>query len=320
MNQKKTMKLLVAYDGSACAEAALDDLAQAGLPEEGEALIFSVAEVWLPPQNGFQNSNGFKTDPYIEQLIRKHRKAGEKALSEAVVFAKHAKKRFEKIFPRWRAASAATYGSPAWEILAKADEFKPDLIVVGSHGQTAVGRFFLGSISNKILTEAHSSVRVARGRIETDGDAPNRIVIGFDSSAGAQAAVEAVAARKWRAGSEIRLVSASYPAAPSAIGRFVKPIAHVVEELNQTENEWIEKLAEKPLEKLRDAGLNAALCIRAGNPKQILVEAAEQWGADCIFVGANAFGSRVERFLIGSTSASVAARAACSVEVVRKKS
>jgi hypothetical protein len=43
------MKALIAYDGSACAEAALDDLKRAGLPGEVEAMIVTVAELWLPP-------------------------------------------------------------------------------------------------------------------------------------------------------------------------------------------------------------------------------------------------------------------------------
>lgn len=43
------MKLLIAYDGSRYADAALDDLTHAGLPTKGEAWIISVAEVWLPP-------------------------------------------------------------------------------------------------------------------------------------------------------------------------------------------------------------------------------------------------------------------------------
>ncbi len=43
------MKVLIAYDGSKCSEAALDDLTHAGLPEKGEVLVMSVAEVWLPP-------------------------------------------------------------------------------------------------------------------------------------------------------------------------------------------------------------------------------------------------------------------------------
>ena len=43
------MKILIGYDGSDCAESALDDLQRAGLPPEARALILSVAEVWLPP-------------------------------------------------------------------------------------------------------------------------------------------------------------------------------------------------------------------------------------------------------------------------------
>ena len=39
------MKILIGYDGSACAEAALDDLNRTGLPESAEAHILSVAEV-----------------------------------------------------------------------------------------------------------------------------------------------------------------------------------------------------------------------------------------------------------------------------------
>src|SRR4026207_1539289 len=44
-----TMKVLIGYDGSECADAALDDLMQAGLPATGGAPILSVAGGWLPP-------------------------------------------------------------------------------------------------------------------------------------------------------------------------------------------------------------------------------------------------------------------------------
>ena len=43
------MKILIAYDGSSCADAALDDLRYAGLPRVAEALIMSVADVFLQP-------------------------------------------------------------------------------------------------------------------------------------------------------------------------------------------------------------------------------------------------------------------------------
>ena len=103
-----------------------------------------------------------------------------------------------------------------------------------------------------------------------------RIIIGFDGSPGAEAAVKEVVSRKWREHSEVHLVTATAPIAPSTIGRFVPPIVHWVEEVNQSEREWIEKLAEKSLMTLREAGLEAKLYIPSGNPKQVLVEEAER--------------------------------------------
>lgn len=49
MNER--MKLLIAYDGSPCADAALADLARAGLPDEIEAVVIFLVDVWLPPSS-----------------------------------------------------------------------------------------------------------------------------------------------------------------------------------------------------------------------------------------------------------------------------
>ena len=43
------MKLLVAYDGSEFADAALADLKNAGFGAETEVLVVSLADVFLPP-------------------------------------------------------------------------------------------------------------------------------------------------------------------------------------------------------------------------------------------------------------------------------
>ncbi|MGE3466159.1 MAG: universal stress protein, partial [Pyrinomonadaceae bacterium] len=245
-----------------------------------------------------------------------HYDKNKRLVAEARPFANHAKKRLQTMFPQWRVAAEATYGSPAWEILGRAGEFKPDLTVVGSHGRSPISRLFLGSISQKVVTEAHCSVRVARGRIEVD-PSPARIVIGLDGSRGAQAAVDAVASRPWRDYTEIRLITATEEVAPSSVGRFIPPITHLVDEINETERAWIEKLAANALAKLRSRNITATLHLHAGNPKDVLVEETEKWNADCVFVGANSAGSRLGRFLLGSTSAAVTARAHCSVEVVR---
>ncbi|MFZ1699490.1 MAG: universal stress protein [Pyrinomonadaceae bacterium] len=310
------MKILIAYDGSSCSDSALDDLQKAGLPDTADALILSVAEIWLPPPPDKQGLHEYAEFLQTEPQPFKAYMKGGRLLSEAEAFAKHAEKRVKQNFPNWNVSAETSYGSPAWEILTAASNFGADLIVVGSQGRTALGRIWLGSISTRVLTEANQSVRVARGRIEVD-PSPTRIVIGFDGSEGSRAAVKAVLARNWPALTEIRLIAATNHVLPAAIGRFVEPVADWVDNELKAEREWIENIAEGELKKLNDAGMKATLHTCAGNPKQVLVEESQKWGADCIFVGATASPSRVERFLLGSTAAAVAERSPCSVEAIR---
>ena len=311
------MKLLIAYDGSKSSEAAIDDLSRAGLPAEGTAHVISVAEVWLPPPDSVDDSE--IVSAWASEIVRAHREKGERILAEASTRVKHAEARVRSMLPTWTVRSSATYGSPGWEILTASEEARSDLIIVGSQGHSALSRFFLGSISQKVVTEAHCSVRVSRGRNEIDR-APARIVVGLDGSRGATAAVDAVARRSWPSGTEVRLVTATELATPISATRSVPPVARIVEEVNLTEERWIAQVAGTSIEKLNRSDLKASHHIQPGHPKDVLVDEAESWGADCIFVGANAFGSRLERALLGSTSSAVTARAHCSVEVVRIRS
>jgi nucleotide-binding universal stress UspA family protein len=73
---------------------------------------------------------------------------------------------------------------------------------------------------------------------------------------------------------------------------------------------------EKELDKLRNAGLSTSLIFRKGTPKALLIEEAENWSADSLFVGAKGIRG-LDRLLLGSVSATVAAQAPCSVEVCR---
>ena len=63
-----------------------------------------------------------------------------------------------------------------------------------SHGRSALGRIVLGSVSQAVLREAPCAVRIVRGRVGAS-DAPMRLIIGFDGSPDAEAAVQAVAER-----------------------------------------------------------------------------------------------------------------------------
>jgi nucleotide-binding universal stress UspA family protein len=53
-------------------------------------------------------------------------------------------------------------GNPKHVILDEADHWNPDLIVVGSHGRSGLGRFLLGSVSQAIALHAPCSVEIVR--------------------------------------------------------------------------------------------------------------------------------------------------------------
>jgi nucleotide-binding universal stress UspA family protein len=312
------MKILIGYDGSECADAALDDLKRAGLPANAEAHILSVAEIWLPPPppSSFEIIEQAREVRVPSDLKRIYAR-GSASAEEALASAQRARERVKTSFPGWDVCADSACGSPAWELVFKADQWKPDLIVVGSHGRTALGRFVLGSVSQRVLTEARCSVRVARGGV-ADPNSPARIIIGIDGSPGSEVAVRAVSKRMWPANSEVKLVAVDDPLIPSYVGELIPPLAKTIEEDANEERIWSQKIRTQSSALLEGVDVKVTQVLREGDPKHELPRAAEDWAADCIFVGSTGFSNRLERFVLGSVSAAVAARAHCSVEVVRQ--
>ncbi|HEY9434953.1 MAG TPA: universal stress protein [Blastocatellia bacterium] len=299
MKNTNRMKILIAYDGSEGAESAIDDLKRAGLPRRAEAIVLTIAEELIP----MPTSIGGVDTTFAKSLLEEEK--GSLAL------ARRARSRIQSIFPGWEILAEAAIGSPGSEIIAMADEWSPDLIVVGSHGRTALGRLFFGSVSQKVINEARCSVRVARGRI-VEPDVPARIIVGVDGSEEADAAVEEIASRDWPVGSEVRIVNSAWTIPPA---REAGTAVNYAEWIAQ-ETEQVRKMVNSAAEKLGSAGLKVSTVVKEQEPKALLCSEAEDLMADCIFVGARGMG-RLERILLGSVSLGVATRAHCSVEVVR---
>lgn len=311
------MKILIAFDGSECAASAIDDLKRAGLPDDSEVLLIAVAEVWLPPAPDVKEVEEVSKDVHSVVELHKRYMKSSKIMADTEEIAHRAEKRLQHNFPTWSIKTETTYGSPAWEIIFCADEWKPDLIVVGSHGRTALGRFVLGSVSQKVLTESRTSVRIARGHGELE-HTPSRIIVATDGSDAANEAVNEVARRNWFEGSHARVVVVDDPIEMTLIGQTIPPVANWVEEVNLEQHKKSQEIANNAVERLRAAGLITSAVICNGKPKTEIVAQAEEWEADNIFVGSVGF-SKIERFMLGSVSSAVSARAHCSVEVVRPK-
>ena len=299
MNER--MKILIACDGSTCADDALDDLPRAGLPREADALIVHVAERWLSAPIDYElieevsvSTNSVAAKPM--RIMEEPQAESDGKNRESL---ERASQRLGAHFPEWKTETESLKGSPAREIIRLAKEWNADLIVVGSHGHnTESKRFTLGSVSQKIANEAACSVRIVRGQGWKNGS-PSRLLIGLDGSTGALAAVEEVARRMWIMGSEVRLV--------------------VAQDRAEKDSEWLPEYIEEARKILERAELSVTELIEAGDPKQIIVAAAEEWGADCIFLGANDSENFYENLLLGSVATAVVARAHCTVEIVRKK-
>lgn len=297
------MKLLIALDGPGGAETAVADLKRAGLPPRVECLVLSVADVILPA-----GDQGKEPPHWLAEQIEKARARGAEAVGQARGIAEQGQRIIETNFPEWTVRAEACADSPAWAIMKKAEEFHAALIVVGSHDRSAIGRLMLGSVSQSVLHHASASVRISRPSGRAD-NIPVHLVAGDDGSDDADAALSALAARAWPAGTTVHLVTA-VDQAMATMGLWSLAEAGTTD--------WVTEVNQRSVAKLRAAGLTVLPSVTQGDPRRILLSEAEHCNADCIFVGARGLRA-IERLFLGSVSSAIASRAHCSVEVVRSR-
>src|SRR6185369_6241150 len=93
------MKILVAYDGSECADAAVDDLQRAGLPANARITILSVFESWLPPPSVLEVLEHLDTE------------------KECLALARRGAERLTPLGPGWEVKTECSAGAPATAII-----------------------------------------------------------------------------------------------------------------------------------------------------------------------------------------------------------
>jgi len=143
-----------------------------------------------------------------------------------------------------------------------------------------------------------------------------RILVAYDGSPSANAAVEEVIRRPWPAGTQIRLITVvDQPVpVPAPDGTVYWPLLETVptvlrEEAYHHLRDVLGKFNERP-------DLETSYELREGSPKRCLLEAIQEWGADLVIAGSHGKGS-VERIFLGSVSHALVTHAPCSVEVIK---
>lgn len=306
----RSLRVLVAYDGTPGAETALLDLLRSGLPKSISVRVLAIADVWVPPDPA-------KDEPqFPEELARSRVRARAQALAaveNARSIATEGARRAKDILPEADVDAIAHADSPGWGILAEATRWNADLVVIGSHGRSTLEKFFLGSVSFKVAAEAHCSVRVVRGH-GLGETRPRRVAIAVDGSEDSAAAVDAVLAREWPVGTAFELVTVLDPSTQSRLA-WLRDFAP-----GRPVSEAPERTAEAVLKthhaRFANAGLAAEPVVLEGDPKRSLLHHLSQRDLDCVFLGARGL-DHGRRLYLGTLASAVLTRAACTVEIVR---
>ena len=177
------MRILIVYDGSEGGDAALDDLRNAGLPRDAEALIVSIAEVMMPSSSIGNDVVGRPvTSLRVTEALAQAKARAEQALQEAHELAATAGGRVRAYFPDWKVQTEGLAGWPSTDLINKADEWKADLVVVGSRGRgcrsvwglQALGEYITPPEEGCYSQPAVPKLRQPRPKHFPDGTGQNR--------------------------------------------------------------------------------------------------------------------------------------------------
>jgi nucleotide-binding universal stress UspA family protein len=295
------MKVLLATDGSAAAETALELAASITWPAESTIRLVSVIE---PVETILSGAWTPALSQDIEDQV-------DELLASADVVLEHAARQLagsgatiEREVMRGRAGSC---------VVEDATRFGADLIIIGSRGHGSIGSMLLGSVSAEVADHAPCPVLVARTPRLT------RIILGTDGSQYAFAAEQWL--RRWPIFSQaaIEVTSVAYLGMPWTSGLALSAYTGSGEDYADTGRQIIadhRQTAETAAERLSSAGLRATARVAEGDAAQELIRIAADDQADMIVLGTHGR-TGLARLIMGSVARNVMLHAHCSVLIVR---
>lgn len=144
-----------------------------------------------------------------------------------------------------------------------------------------------------------------------------KILLAYDGSRFADAAVDQVLARPWPDGTEVRLVTAVERVVTVGSTHGLEGYASFGERLGAQMREEAYRQIVRALDRFRARpDLGTTYDIRDGEVKGALLEAIREWGPDLVVAGSHGK-TALERLFLGSVSHALVSHAPCSVEIVK---
>ncbi len=143
------MKVLLAIDGSPRSAAAAAEVARLPWPPRTEVRIVTVD---VPVDTRFIQRG---STTIYDEIVKEQRREAEQWLRDAEATVRQNSSGL-------LVTTTLLEGWPKDMIVAEAERFGADMVVVGSHGYGPIRRFFLGSVSLFVAQHAPCSVLIVR--------------------------------------------------------------------------------------------------------------------------------------------------------------
>lgn len=202
--------------------------------------------------------------------------------------------------------------SPWNAILNQAEEYKPDLIVMGAHGAAPVRQFFLGSVAEKVVRNAPCPVMILR-KGQQRISAYRRILLPVDFSEASKPAMECAINLARHDGAEVALLHVFQEVMPPSFYAAGGAFQWDPDLKDRCKASMNDLLSDYPLE-----GLRIKKLVREGKTCKTIVDVAEEEEVDLIVMGTHGL-SGLPHIFLGSVAERVLRRADCPVLTVRGK-
>jgi len=295
----RTMKILLATDGSSHAQAAESLLTGLPVPSDSELCLVAVVEAptW---QSDVANEHAA-----LREELAGYRREVEERLEREV---ERLKSRFGRV------SGVVLSGNVVEQICQLATDRQADLIVAGARGGSKIRRWLLGGTSDRLARHAPCDVLVVRPRDDSAEPARGlkRVLVAIDGSASSRGAVERLASLPL--GEECEVIVFQVLA---VVRSFRMDIVEQSGDLWEAERRQAHDDLNWAADRLRPVTPHVRTVLHeAEYVADEILTVAEEHRADLIVVGHQGR-SRVSQFLLGSVSSAVLRHAESSVWVVR---